>query len=283
MTEQLDFKKTDISSRQSVIDNGDPKFLLSSYVNRAQAKKDAGDYASSLKDIHILQDGEKYEDQASLAVFAAELYMREGMLETALKSVKQAISLNNTHKAEPSTAALVRYVYAVILTRNGQYYKAEQQANWILSFETPDHIREVIEPIGYFAKAATQILQGNYHQAIENADKARFTELKIIMFPLGAIAANKLKEYDLVIDILEEYSDQTPLHAGQKLVFKKLKAALKKVDDDPNLKTLTLPQDKEGKLAKLMDFSIKIENLVSTQVSTKVETKSMGFSFKLNY
>ncbi len=266
-----------------VIENGEGAYLISAYLNRAQAYKDEKKFASSLDDIKYLQTSGKYSEPYHLDALSAEIHMRIGNRKKSVILFEKALAGIKPSEDQGNWKAQLRLAYIIALIQDYQFDKAEQQVRENLRAVIPKKVEEAMNPINYAFLSIIQILNGEYENAMINAEKAVFSPQKYMIFPIGAIAANKMGKYDDAIEIIEEYISQKPLSTEQSAYFKQLEAKLWKVEKKPDLKKVTLPQEKNASLMRSLEYRLVASHKIEIDGNTTRKNSKLGIKMKFNH
>ncbi len=224
-----------------------------------------------------------YHTLSFLSFYAAELLAKLGRLEESLFHFEKAFNQLGTKSIDTRIETLLRYAYASNYIRNNQLIQANQQANWMLDIiDKIEQKNSLWEALAYFTKSVIQTLQGDLKTAAKTAEKAVFSEQEFMLFPIGAVIANKAGNYDEALDILDEYTDQPPNSVNERAVFIRIKNALKKVSCNIDIKTINLPQEQSDKLRLLLNYSIEITDIISRDGAntTHYDNFIIGFILK---
>lgn len=254
-----------------VINEGESPYLISAHLNRAQANKDAEKFDLALKDTEYLLSLGNYPAPHHLNALNAEIFMRMGNAEKSLGLFRKAMSQIQEDKSSSKFDEYVlSFPYIVALIQNSQFEKAEHQIKLFLQTRLPENANDVFDPVLQASLAVVQILKGEYELAMQSADKARMPPHQLLIYPLGAIAANKLGRYDDAISIIKEYVSQKPINIWQSALFVQLKKKLWNAEKHPNVDRVTLPQENTSSLLKFLQYRI----IAGHKVSIKGKNKS---------
>ncbi|MEH6476759.1 MAG: hypothetical protein V7727_13795 [Sneathiella sp.] len=258
-----------------VINKGESPYLISAHLNRAQANKDAEKFDLALKDTKYLLGSGNYPAPHHLNALNAEIFMRMGNAEKSVGLFRTAMSqMQEGRSSSEGKDYTLSYPYIVALIQDSQFEKAEHQIKLFLQTRLPENAHDVFDPALQASLTVVQILKGEYELAMQSADKARITPHQLLIYPLGAVAANKLGRYDDAIDIIEEYVSQKPISARQSALFLQLKKKLWQAEKYPNVDRVSLPQENTSNLVKFLRYRIIAGHEVSiTESNTSITTK----------
>lgn len=195
--------------------------------------------------------------------------MRQGDMDGAIQDFEDILNTEMIEAINPSTIEFIRFAYTICLLRNNQLLEAQQQSALILMGGKPVEQDDSMFGFRYLLKSIIEILQGKYSEALKSSKKAVFTEENVMLFPIGAVAANLSGHYEEALEILDEYSNQTPLNAQQKAMFTRLKKALKLVDRDPQYSKINLPQENMDRLKHFLNYTVILSDVVSPDSDSK--------------